>query len=514
MLLLAAIALGLILVSYHPGDPSWNNAADTPVVRNLAGPFGSHLSDLLLHVLGLAAFTLPVFGILLAWSWMRSRIIEAQSAKLIGILLALFSIATTLGLLSGWRFFDDRIPAGGLLGLVVSSWLVSLLNVTGSVLLSLTLAIVSLYLLTSFSLSHVPGWMKRLAGWKAALAGFSQRLRWLVPRRRSRAARQQAAAPGDVEQRAAERAQRMAESLGQAVPEPQDDAPPFDEAPAPEYSEIPIRSLEDDPPGTFRGSVEGSDSPSDSSVSSPGRQQSPPSARFPVEFRLPPTHLLNEPSGRAAYDSTELKHLAVAIKSKFEEFNVFGNVVQINPGPVVTTFEFKPEAGIKVSRITTLSEDLCLGLQAESILIERIPGKSTVGIEVPNSQREVISLREVLESEEFARTKSRLPITLGKDINGRIKVAALDAMPHLLIAGSTGSGKSVMLNSMIMSMLFQSTPDELRMIVVDPKRVELGIYEGVPHLLTPGITDPKEATNALRNAVLEMERRLKLLASQ
>jgi S-DNA-T family DNA segregation ATPase FtsK/SpoIIIE len=193
---------------------------------------------------------------------------------------------------------------------------------------------------------------------------------------------------------------------------------------------------------------------------------------------------------------------------------VRGSVVQINPGPVVTTFEYKPEAGIKYSRITTLSEDLCLGLQAESVLIERLPGKPTIGIEVPNTRREVISLREILESNEFHDAPSRMTIALGKDINGRIKVAPLETMPHLLIAGSTGSGKSVMLNGMIMSFLYKATPDEVRMIMVDPKRVELGIYEGIPHLLTPVITEPKKATNALRNAVLEMERRLKLLASQ
>ena len=191
-----------------------------------------------------------------------------------------------------------------------------------------------------------------------------------------------------------------------------------------------------------------------------------------------------------------------------------GSVVQINPGPVVTTFEFKPEAGVKYSRITTLTEDLCLGLQAESVLIERIPGKPTVGIEVPNSKREVISLRQILESDEFQNSQSPMTMSLGKDINGRIKVAALESMPHLLIAGSTGSGKSVMLNTLIMSMLYKSTPDEVRMIMVDPKRVELGIYEGIPHLLTPVITDARKATNALRNAVLEMERRLKLLAAQ
>ena len=217
---------------------------------------------------------------------------------------------------------------------------------------------------------------------------------------------------------------------------------------------------------------------------------------------------------RSAFDEQELKNTAAAIKAKFEEFNVFGSVVQINPGPVVTTFEFKPEAGIKYSRITTLAEDLCLGLQAESILIERIPGKPTIGIEVPNTKREVISLRAVIESDEFQESSSFLTISMGKDINGRIKVAALDSMPHALIAGSTGSGKSVMINSLIMSILYKSTPDEVKMIMVDPKRVELGMYEGIPHLLTPVITDPKKATNALRNAVLEMERRLRLLAEQ
>ncbi len=221
---------------------------------------------------------------------------------------------------------------------------------------------------------------------------------------------------------------------------------------------------------------------------------------------------MNEIPQRSAFDEQELKNVASAIKVKFEEFNVLGSVVQINPGPVVTTFEFKPEAGIKYSRITNLREDLCLGLQAESILIERIPGKMTIGIEVPNSKREVISLRAVIESEEFEASPSRLTISMGKDISGRIKVASLETMPHALIAGSTGSGKSVMINSLIMSILYKATPDEVRMIMVDPKRVELGIYEGIPHLLTPVITDARKATNALKNAVIEMERRLRLLA--
>jgi DNA segregation ATPase FtsK/SpoIIIE, S-DNA-T family len=181
---------------------------------------------------------------------------------------------------------------------------------------------------------------------------------------------------------------------------------------------------------------------------------------------------------------------------------------------VVTTFEFKPDAGIKYSRITNLTDDLCLALKAESILIERMAGKSTVGIQVPNREREIIWLRENIESQEFMGSKSKLTLAMGKDINGRIVTADLNGMPHLLIAGSTGSGKSVAINAFIMSILYKATPDQVRLILVDPKRLELGNYEGVPHLHTPIITEPKLAANALRNAVREMERRLKLLAAK
>jgi S-DNA-T family DNA segregation ATPase FtsK/SpoIIIE len=209
-----------------------------------------------------------------------------------------------------------------------------------------------------------------------------------------------------------------------------------------------------------------------------------------------------------------LKNLAQVLAEKCGEFDVRGQVVQINPGPVVTTFEFKPEAGIKYSRITSLCDDLCLALRAESILIERMSGKSTVGIQVPNHERETIWLREVVEAQEFLGSKSKITLAMGKDINGRIVTAELNTMPHLLIAGSTGSGKSVAINAFIMSILYKATPEQVRLILVDPKRLELGNYEGVPHLYTPIITEPKLASNALRNAVREMERRLKVLAEK
>ena len=231
-------------------------------------------------------------------------------------------------------------------------------------------------------------------------------------------------------------------------------------------------------------------------------------------YRLPPSTLLHKSDGTTIVREEMLREQARNLVEKCAEFNVNGQVTQINPGPVVTTFEFKPEAGVKYSRVTSLSEDLCLGMRAESILIERMAGKSTVGIQVPNAERETIWLRDVIESENFANSKSRLTIAMGKDINGRIVTTDLASMPHVLIAGSTGSGKSVAINAMIMSLLYKATPAQVRLILVDPKRVELGMYEGVPHLFTPIITEPKLAANALRNAVREMERRLKLLASR
>src|SRR5216684_1396431 len=203
---------------------------------------------------------------------------------------------------------------------------------------------------------------------------------------------------------------------------------------------------------------------------------------------------------------------ARAIEAKCLEFDVQGRVTQINPGPVVTTFEFKPEAGIKYTRITSLTEDLCLALQAESILIERIPGKSTIGIEVPNITRQTIALREILEAPEFINSTSKLTLAMGRDLHGRMRVTDLAQMPHLLIAGSTGTGKSVFINSLLISMLYKATPDEVKVVLVDPKRLELSLYENIPHLIAPVVTDPKIASNVLRNATREMENRLKLLA--
>lgn len=506
--LLAGFFVLLSLASYNYQDPSWNTATGVTKAHNLTGPIGAKLADFVLQFLGLAAYALPAFTVLLGWKWVRSSPIEAPLIKMTGAAALVASICTAFALGPAWHPIGGVIPAGGLLGGIIAYYLIQNLNITGALILTAACAIVSIYVLTTFSMAKLAAWFAGpRAWWNRRLDRFRA---WRSDRARIAAEK--------ARQRAEKRAQRAAEKPAAKPPKraPKSDEPPIVETPLDtppwvspdEVEDIPIRALEPEPI-----------SPVPLNAPAPAPQKPPqpqitPARRQPLEYRLPPSDLLNEPPARNPYDSQELKEIAARIKSKFEEFNVRGNVVQINPGPVVTTFEFKPEAGIKYSRITTLTEDLCLGLQAESILIERIPGKPTVGIEAPNTRREVISLRQILESEEFQNSHSPLTIALGKDISGRIKVAALESMPHLLIAGSTGSGKSVMLNSLIMSILYKSTPDEVRMILVDPKRLELGLYEGIPHLLTPVITDPKKATNALRNAVLEMERRLKLLAAQ
>ena len=407
--------------------------------------------------------------------------------KVFGAVVLFLSISTALSIRPFWRPWNGAFSAGGVVGILIADSLLSSLNVMGTVLFTGICLILSLYLISRFSMAIVARWLAgplsflgriyaRFAAWREAKNGAGA-----GTRRTARGANGPRSEPRKPPPRT------RAESNAPDPPEIPVAGPdaialrwksrPFSTKFRSTSSNTNLRRL-------FVSAALGR-----ADAGSPRRNPSPPApvrkprkpapemAEHPA-YRLPSTELLNEVPARNPFDSLELKEIAARIKSKFEEFNVHGSVVQINPGPVVTTFEFKPEAGVKYSRITTLTEDLCLGLQAESILIERIPGKPTVGIEVPNTRREVISLRQILESEEFIDSNSRLTMCLGKDISGRIKVAALESMPHLLIAGSTGAGKSVMLNSMIMSILYKSTPDEVRMILVDPEAPGNGPVRG------------------------------------
>jgi S-DNA-T family DNA segregation ATPase FtsK/SpoIIIE len=245
----------------------------------------------------------------------------------------------------------------------------------------------------------------------------------------------------------------------------------------------------------------------------PSDQPSLPIEKGRRGYSLPSLELLNEPEVQTRESEDQLLKRARQITEKFHEFNIEGNVVAIHPGPVVTTFEFKPDAGIKYSRITGMTDDLSLALKAESVRIDRLPGRSTIGIEVPNRHQETIYPRELMGSEVFRDGRSKLTLALGKDIHGDVFTAELDRMPHLLIAGATGAGKSVGLNGMIASMLYKATPEELRFIMIDTKMIELGVYSEIPHLLVPVVTDPKLASTALKWAVREMEQRYHKLAS-
>ncbi|MBV9405235.1 MAG: DNA translocase FtsK 4TM domain-containing protein, partial [Acidobacteriaceae bacterium] len=474
--------------------------------------FGAKWADLLLQVFGVSVFLLPIHVWALGWKWVRSSPIDSPWFRVLGAIALWFCVSTACGLIPRPWLIGGAIHPSGIVGMVLADFLLARFDMAGAAIITVAAGILALYFASTFEVSTLMRWLRGpIAKWKAIVAKC----------RASREIKRQEAierAKAKAAERAARRNRRSAEPAREAVlvrhTAPQAESAVHvstvdPEPESPETEEIPIRTLEHQPDTRLTEPAEEEDA-------APFVQAVTPRSanKRRRTYKLPSSELLNEVPAGAGYDSYELKEIASRIKSKLEEFNVRGSVVQINPGPVVTTFEYKPEAGVKYSRITTLTEDLCLGLQAESILIERLPGKPTVGIEVPNTRREVISLREILESEAFQSSPSKMTIPLGKDINGRIKAAALETMPHLLIAGSTGSGKSVMLNAMIMSFLYKATPDEVRMIMVDPKRVELGIYEGIPHLLTPVITEPKKATNALRNAVLEMERRLKLLAAQ
>ncbi len=525
LLFLMGLAVSLSLLSYSPADPSWNTATGDAHTHNLLGISGARWADLLLQVFGVSVFLLPVHLWGLGWKWVRSSAIESPWFRVMGALSLWFCLSTACGLLPKAWLIEGTIRPSGIAGMVTAEFLLARFDLAGSAIIAVAAGILALYFASTFEVSTLTRWLR------GPLARFQKmRNRW----KENRAAKRQLAiekAKSRAAERLAQREARQADAESarprrtrepRPVPEsepaavaatlPSESEPPFDiddEQESEKELEIPIRTLEYQP--VARSAAAPINETEHTFVEAPHEPAARARRRQP--YRLPSPALLNEVEAGSGYDSQELKEIASRIKSKLEEFNVRGSVVQINPGPVVTTYEYKPDAGVKYSRITTLNEDLCLGLQAESVLIERLPGKPTVGIEVPNSRREVISLRAILESDEFHDSVSKMTIALGKDANGRIKVASLETMPHLLIAGSTGSGKSVMLNAMIMSFLYKATPDEVRMIMVDPKRVELGIYEGIPHLLTPVITEPKKATNALRNAVLEMERRLKLLAS-
>ena len=521
LLCVSALLLFLALASYSPLDPSLNSASvltGTHAARNWIGVVGALISDLTLQFFGVGAFLLPIFPAMLGLRWFASRKIQSPIAKSLGGIWLVMFVPALLALLPGNIRWLHVMPIEGLLGRVVGDVLIHYLNLAGAYIVCASVLAVALYLSTAFSFSSIQLWVPTRFAFVTAL--WNRYLDWQEERAKKRQQK-------ELDKRRVSKLQVKTQLIPSRQTAPADPSVQARVSPEPRRTGI-ERML--DPESTevvtnglvTRGgilpeslaAVESPVNPEVTQRADSDHKSKTTMPRIAGGYKLPSSSLLQRPDEQQAVDADELKLLAQVLTEKYAEFEVHGQITQINPGPVVTTFEFKPDAGIKYSRITNLTDDLCLALKAESILIERMAGKSTVGIQVPNREREIIWLRENIESQEFMGSKSKLTMAMGKDINGRIVTADLNGMPHLLIAGSTGSGKSVAINAFIMSILYKATPEQVRLILVDPKRLELGNYEGVPHLYTPIITEPKLAANALRNAVREMERRLKLLAAK
>jgi S-DNA-T family DNA segregation ATPase FtsK/SpoIIIE len=483
----ALFALALIwlisLVTYEPTDPVWffTTGGQHPPA-NFVGRVGAFMSELSFQLFGYAAYLIPGVIAWAGWYYFWCQPFEAIYTKLVGLTLLVGCSAAFLSLVFGSADVAGKaFDAGGSIGAWLGARFAEYLNRTGSIIVILTLMVLSVILSTQFSFGRMfANASHGSRDLSARGVGFIRG--WLDDRRRQRQRREvvakhtkQAAAAAATGKEAAEAP--AAPAAAAVVPKKRATATIASQLPLPEP----------EPPRA------------------PRRQGA---------FTLPPLSLLDPAKTEQKIDERELMDAARQLEEKCREFAVEGQVAQIHPGPVVTTFEFKPDAGVKYSKITSLADDLCLAMQAESVLIDRIPGKSTVGIQIPNPNREAISLRELLQSEAYERSTSKLTLALGKTIHGEPYVTDLATMPHLLIAGSTGTGKSVGLNAMLTSILYRATPDDVRMIMIDPKRLELGMYEEIPHLLTPVVVDPKKAANALRWAVREMEERYKTLAAE
>jgi S-DNA-T family DNA segregation ATPase FtsK/SpoIIIE len=505
----------IALASYDPNDSAWFFATGTnDVPANFIGQVGAFLAELSFQVLGFASYLLPGLVAVVGWHYFWCLPVDAPYTKATGLLLLLGSASAMLTLLVGAATAGARTyEAGGFVGALLATTLTAYLNRTGTAIVLVTLLCLAVVLTTqvSFGRLFTEGVLR------AGVAGARLRGRfvaWRDERRRlqqrrdvlaKHAAREGAARDGTDEAGAA----RITPDPAAPAPRTRVSAPETKPAPEPAADAAPAA-----PPVVRRPPVRAPEPVAPPlPLAEAGPMGLPPAVRKPGAYVLPPMSLLDAPKGERKVDERELMDAARQLEEKCREFAVEGAVVQIHPGPVVTTFEFKPDAGVKYSKVTGLADDLCLAMQAESVLIDRIPGKSTVGIQIPNPNREAISLRELLESETYQRSTSKLTIALGKTIHGEPFVADLAVMPHLLIAGSTGTGKSVGLNAMLTSILYRATPDDVRLIMIDPKRLELGMYDDIPHLLTPVVVDPKKAANALRWAVREMEERYKHLAS-
>ncbi|HLM54106.1 MAG TPA: DNA translocase FtsK 4TM domain-containing protein [Pseudoxanthomonas sp.] len=466
------------LFTYSPDDPGWSKSGSlTAPIQNLGGQVGARLADVLLYLCGYVAFLLPVILGVIAWIALFGMDTDGDgeadlgpALRLVGMVAFLIS-ATGLLFMRGIPAPDFSAGAGGILGRLVGGSLNSLFGSLGGSLFLLALFLVSVTLATGLSWFAV---MERIGGWALALPDAARRLL-------GKAAEQQQARAYREEREEV----RKDDAVKRARREPVHIEPP--PAPVIEKSE---RAKREQQIPLFHGT----------GGNEPG---------------VPPLSLLDDPKPQTkGYSEETLETLSRQIEFKLKDFRIDVQVVGAYPGPVITRFEMEPAPGVKVSQVNSLDKDIARGLSVKAVrVVDVIPGKSVIGLEIPNTGREMIFLSELLRSKEYDKSASPLTLALGKDIAGRPTVADLARMPHLLVAGTTGSGKSVAVNAMVLSLLYKASAKELRMLMIDPKMLELSVYEGIPHLVAPVVTDMKEAANGLRWCVGEMERRYKLMSA-
>ncbi len=475
LLLALAAFLMLALVTYHPGDPGWSYSAPTDSIQNAGGVTGAYFADISLYLFGYLAYLFPVMMGYAAWQafrWQRRNAADGVHWGIVSLRVLGFVMTVAAGASLATLHFEaipGTVPlsAGGVLGDLIAQALHSAFNFLGATLFGLALFLAGVTLFTGLSwLSLMDMTGRMVMAGIAFVLGRARDLREYWIGRQARKARSQAR-----EQHERKLATRK---------------PPKIEQPAPKLIVGP-RAIKEQQMPLFEGGDEGK----------------------------PPISLLNPPpEQKSGYSREALEAMSRQVEIKLADFGVEVQVVAVHPGPVITRFELQPAAGVKVSQITNLAKDLARALSVIAVrVVEVIPGKSTVGLEIPNEHRQLIVLSEIIRSQEYDRSTAPLTMALGKDIGGLPVVADLAKMPHLLVAGTTGSGKSVGVNAMILSLLYKNTPEQVRLIMIDPKMLELSVYDGIPHLLAPVVTDMKEAANALRWCVAEMERRYKLMAA-
>jgi DNA segregation ATPase FtsK/SpoIIIE, S-DNA-T family len=467
ILLFFLVIFSLIsLISYHHNDPSIHSAGSGAPVYNLFGTLGAQVAGALVGLFGLGAFWVPCLLLLASIHFFNAQSRHNVWRIAAGGILLLIATGALLGLKQNtYELFGSRFSAGGVIGMPLKNGLIKYANNTGAIIIIGITGLIGFILATGFS---ILAFWERMCG-IAAL--FKERAKTVIIKRRERRTK--------TKKRARTlKVQAEAEPKAIEITAPPAQAP-FKKIPAPQQKVF--------------------DFERDDSI-----------------FQLPSVTFLDNPEDRpVSVNEDNLRMQSKLLEKKLEDFGVLGQVVAVAPGPVITTYEYAPAPGIKINKVVNLSDDLALALRAISIrIVAPIPGKAAIGIEVPNADRETVRFKEIVASTAFEKSKSKLTLCLGKDIVGNPVVAAMDKMPHLLIAGATGAGKSVALNTMICSFLYKASPDDVKMIMVDPKRIELSAYDGIPHLITPVVTDAKKATNALFWAVKEMERRYVLLSQK